>query len=63
MGPITHLGWTEMLRRETKILQSRLDETEIPLSEIELIRVSGYGYVKETQWHRIDQIGVAEFDF
>ena len=48
---------------ETKSLQSHLGETEIPIGEAELIRVSGYGYVKWTQWHQIDQIGGAEFDF
>ena len=52
-----------MLRRETKSLQSHLGETEIPIGEIELIRVSGYGYVKWTRWRQIDQIGGAEFDF
>ena len=46
MGPIADLGWTEMLRRETESLQSHLGETEIPIGETELIRVSGYGYVK-----------------
>ena len=45
VGPIAHLGWTETLRRETKRLQSRLGETEIPLGETEKIRVSGSGYV------------------
>ena len=63
VGPIAHLGWTETLRRETESLQSHLGETEIPIGETELIRVSGYGYVKWTQWRRIDQIGRAEFDF
>ena len=52
-----------MLWRETKSLQSHLGETEIPIGETELIRVSGYGYVKWTRWRRIDQIGGAEFDF
>ena len=32
--------------RETESLQSHLGETEIPIGEIELIRISGYGYVK-----------------
>ena len=40
-----------------------LGETEIPICEIELIRVAGYGYVKWTRWRRIDQIGGAEVDF
>ena len=31
---------------ETERLQSHLGETEIPIGETELIRVSGYGYVK-----------------
>ena len=34
------------LRRETESLQSHLGETEIPISETKLIRVSGSGYVK-----------------
>ena len=63
MGPITHSGETEMLRRETESLYCHLGETKIPIGEIELIRVSGSGYVKETRWRQIDQIGGAEFDF
>ena len=47
MGPIAHFGETETLRREPKSLQSHLGETEIPIGEIELIRVSGYGYDKK----------------
>ena len=46
MGLIAHLGWTEMLRRETESLQSHLGETEIPIGETEVTRVSGSGYVK-----------------
>ena len=46
VGPIAHLGYTETLRRETKSLQSHLGDTEIPIGETELIRVSGSGYVK-----------------
>ena len=45
-GPIAHLGLTEMLRRETERLQSRLSETEIPIGKTEKTRVSGSGYVK-----------------
>ena len=63
MGPIAHFGETETLRSETESLQSHLCETEFPIGETELIRVSGYGYVKWTRWRRIDQIGGAEFDF
>ena len=44
MGPIAHLGGTEMLRRETERLQSHLGETEIPIGEIDLTRASGSGY-------------------
>ena len=51
-----------MLRRETESLQSHLGETEIPIGETEVTRVSGSGYVKWTRWRRIDQIGGAEFD-
>ena len=52
-----------MLRREAESLQSHLSETEIPIGEIEVTRVSGSGYVNWTWWRRIDQIGGAEFDF
>ena len=45
-GPIAHLGWTETLRRETERLQSHLGETEIPIGETEVTRVSGSGYVR-----------------
>ena len=63
MGPIAHLGYTETLWRETGSLLSHIGETVIPIGETELIRVSGYGYVKWTRWRRIDQIGGVEFDF
>ena len=43
--PITHLGLTETLRRETERLQSHLGETEIPIGETENTRVSDSGYV------------------
>ena len=46
VGLIAHLGWTEMLQRETESLQSQLGEFEIPISETEVTRVSGTGYVK-----------------
>ena len=39
VGPIAHLGETEMLRRETERLQSHLGETEIPIGETEKTRV------------------------
>ena len=45
VGPIAHLGETETLRREIERLQSHLGETEIPIGETDLIRVSGSGYV------------------
>ena len=63
MGPIAHFDETETLRREIESLHCHLGEMEIPIGEIELIRVSGSGYVKGTRWRRIDQIGGAEFDF
>ena len=63
MGPIAHLGGTEMLRRETERLQSHLGETEIPIGETEKTRVSGSGYVNWTLWCRIESFGGAEFDF
>ena len=63
MGPIAHLGETEVLRRETERLQSHLGETEIPISETEKTRVSGSGYVKRTRWRRIENFGGAEFNF
>ena len=46
VGLIAHLGWTETLRRETESLQFHLGETEIPIGETEVTRVSGSGYVK-----------------
>ena len=63
MGPIAHLGGTEMLRRETERLQSHLGETEIPIGETDLPRVCGSGYDIQTRWRRIERIGGAEFDF
>ena len=63
VGPITHLGLTETLRRETERLQSHLGETEIPIDETERTRVSGSGYVKRTRWFQIERFGRAEFDF
>ena len=45
VGPIAYFSGTETLRRETERLQSHLGETEIPIGETELIRVSGSGYV------------------
>ena len=48
---------------ETESLQSHLGDTEIPIGETELIRVSGSGYVKRTRWRRIENFGVAEFNF
>ena len=38
VGPIAHLGETEMLQREIERLQSHLGETEIPIGEIDLPR-------------------------
>ena len=49
VGLIAHLGGIEMLRRETKRLQSHLGETKIPIGETDL--------------PRIERIGGAEFDF
>ena len=49
--------------RETESLQSHLGETEIPIDENDLIRVSSSGYVKRTRWLRIERIGGAELDF
>ena len=63
MGPIAHLGWTEMLWREIESLQSHLGETEIPIGKTEVTRVFGSGYVKWTRWRRIESFGGAEFDF
>ena len=51
------------IRRETENLQSHLDDTEIPIGETEVTRVSSSGYVKWTRWRRMDQIAGAEFDF
>ena len=44
-------------------MQPHLGETEIPIGETKLIRVSGYGYVKWTRWRRIENVGRDEFDF
>ena len=44
MGPIVHLGVTEMLRREIERLQSHLGDTEIPIGETDLPRFCGSGY-------------------
>ena len=44
VGPIAHLGGTEMLRRETERLQPHLSETDIPIDETDFPRVSGSGY-------------------
>ena len=51
MGPIAHLGETEMLRRKIERLQPHLGateipigETEIPIGETDLPRVCGSGY-------------------
>ena len=63
VGPIAHFGWIETLRREIESLQSHLGETEIPIGETEVTRVSGSDYVKWTRWRRIERIGGAEFDF
>ena len=63
MGPIAHVGKTEMLRRETERLQSHLGETEIPIGETDLPRVCGSGYDIWTRWRRIERIGVTDFDF
>ena len=41
-----HLDETETLQREMETLQSHLDETDIPISETKVTRVSGSGYVK-----------------
>ena len=44
MGPIAHLGETEMLQRETERLQPHLGEIEISIGETDLPRVCGSGY-------------------
>ena len=63
MGPIAHLGGTEMLQRETERLQSHLGETEIPIGETDLPRVCGSGYDIWTRWRRIERIGGTDIDF
>ena len=54
-----NLGGTDRSSR----LQSHLDETEIPISETDLIRVCGSGYDILTRWRQIEGIGEAELDF
>ena len=58
MGPITHFGKTETLRRETESLQSHLGETEIPIGETEKLgflavamstELSGAGWIKSVE--------------
>ena len=44
-------------------MQFHLGETEIPIGETKLIRVSGNGYVKRTRWRQIEGFDGAEFDF
>ena len=63
VGPITRLGETETLRRETERLQSHLGETEIPIGETDLLGFVAVAMTSETRWRRIDRIGGAEFDF
>ena len=63
MGPVTHLGKTETLQRETERLQSHLGETEIPIGETNLLGFVAVAMTSETWWRRIDRIGGAEFDF
>ena len=46
VGRIAHSGETKTLRREIESLQCHLGETESRIGVTELIRVSGYGYVK-----------------
>ena len=47
----------------TERLQSHLGETEIPIGETDLPRVSGSGYDIKTRWRRIERISGAVFDF
>ena len=61
MGPVAHLGRTEMLRRETERLQPHLGVTEIPIGETDLLRVCGSGYDFWNRWRRIERIGVTDF--
>ena len=63
MGPISHLGETEMLRRETERLQPHLGEIEIPIGETDLPRVCGSGYDIWNSVAPVEIIGGAEFDF
>ena len=46
VGPIAYFGETKTLRMEIDSLQAHLGETEIPIGETILIKVSGNGYVK-----------------
>ena len=63
VGPFAHFGETKTLRREIGSLQSHLGETEIPIGETELIRVSGSGYVNRTWWLPMERFGGVELDF
>ena len=63
MRPITHLGGTETLRRETERLQSHLGETEIPIGETDLLGFVAVAMTSETRWRRIDRIGGPSLTF
>ena len=63
MGPIAYLGETEIIAIGNKEFASPSQSDRDPISETDLIRVSGSGYVKRTRWCRKESFGGAEFDF
>ena len=63
MGLIAYLGGTKIIAIGNKEFASPSLCDRDPIGETELIRVSGSGYVKRTQWRWIESFGGAEFDF
>ena len=49
MRPITNLGKTDLIAIGTREFASPSRRDQDPIGEIELIRVSGSGYVKRTR--------------
>ena len=63
VGPIAYLGGTENITIGNREFASPSRWDRAPIGEIELIRVSGSGYVNWTRWPRMERIGGAELDF
>ena len=63
MGPIAYLGETEIIAIGNREFASPSQWDQDPIGVTEFIRVCGNGYVKRTQWRRMENFGGAEFDF